>query len=200
MRWPTAMLLAALGTAGCRNPQPTFDPFFPRTRIPPPSTGAATGAPDAFYTSPTPPLTGSAPAYSPSASGAPAAGGSSGFYSPPGGFQYQQPSPTPAPGASGYMPTPGPVSPRSTSVARPADSITSARYEEPADEPANQSARVSRANYVRTVDNQPSAVYERGGQTGANSSTSALAADDSSSDTIDIMDLPPVKRSRGQVE
>jgi hypothetical protein len=192
MRWPTAMLLAALGTAGCHTSQPTFDPFFPRTRIPPPATGAATGAPDAFYTSPTPPLTGSAPSYMPPATGA---GGSGGSYAPPGGFPRQS-SPTPAPGAGSYVP--GPVSTNSASAAPAAGNVALAQYSADGTSATRQPAQSKRPSYVATADNQPSAVYERGWQAGGSSTN--LAASDSSTDAIDIMDLPPVQGSRGQVE
>jgi hypothetical protein len=196
MRWPTALLLAALGTAGCRNSQPTSDPFFPRTTIPPPPTGSATGAPDAYYTNPTPPLNGSAPQFIPPSTGAPAASPPSNFYSPPGGFQYQQPSPTMAPGASGYAPTPGPAPRGSTSMFQPTGEVTTAQYDDDTSQTTiGQVPRMKQAKYVRTADTQPSAVYERGGTVDAGTSPPALASDDTSSDPIDIMDLPPVQRS-----
>src|SRR5690348_7739486 len=103
MRWPAAVVFAAAWATGCHSAPPAFDPFLPRTRIPPPATGAATGSGDAVYTSPAP-VTGSPPTYSPAV---PSSNGANGLYAPPGGYQFQQGSPTPASG--GYAPIPGPV-------------------------------------------------------------------------------------------
>ncbi|MGH7139213.1 MAG: hypothetical protein ACREHD_26000 [Pirellulales bacterium] len=176
MRWPTALLLATLWAAGCRSSQPTFDPFLPRTRIPPPPTGAATGAPDAYYTNPTPPMTGTAPAWS--APPAPAAGS---LYAPPGGYQYQQSAPGTAPAASGYAPVPGPAPLNRTSAAAPTV------------------GQRSKTKYIATADTTPSAVYERGGQIDVAQKPPVLAANEATSETVDIMDLPPVNRlSRAQ--
>ncbi|HVX11771.1 MAG TPA: hypothetical protein VHC22_11370 [Pirellulales bacterium] len=185
MRWPTAMLLAALVTAGCHSTQPTFDPFFPKTRIPPPPTGAATGAPDASYTSPAPPFTPSAPP----------AGGS---YAPPGGFPYQQ-SPTPAPGSGGYVPGPAPTG---AGIVQPTGNVSLAQYRTAAGtSTAGQPSQSKRSKYVPTVDDQPSPVYERGGRRGSvNSNPPAQAADDGGMGAIDIMDLPPVNDTRDRVE
>lgn len=194
MRWPTALLLAALGTAGCRN-QPTSDPFFPRTTIPPPPTGSATGAPDAYYTNPAPPMSGSAPPFVPPSTGAPPANPPGNLYSPPGGFQYQQ-SPTMAPGSSGYAPTPGPAPRGSASLFQPTREVKTVQYEEPnSGTTVGQVPRMKQTKYVRTADTQPSPVYDRGGPVEAGVSAPAEAAADSSSEAIDIMDLPSVQRS-----
>ena len=171
MRWPAAMVFAAAWAAGCHSAPPVLDPFFPRTRIPPPATGAATGSGDALYTSPAPPMTGSAPSYSPGTT-FPNTGGSNGLYAPPGGYQFQQVSPTPATG--GYAPIPGPVN-RSSQFA------------------PSQGAQVVRASHVTTVDDEPSAVYERGRQA---EPAQAAEPDDSSAQTVDIMELPSVSRTR----
>lgn len=181
MRWPTAMLLATLCTAGCRSSQPTFDPFLPRTRIPPPPTGAATGTPDAYYTNPTPPMTGTAPAWSAPPAAAPPAPAAGGLYAPPGGFQYQQSAPATAPATSGYAPVPGPAPLNRTSTATPTV------------------GQRSKTKYVATADTTPSTVYERGGQPDAALKPPVLAANEAPSATVDIMDLPPVNRvSRAQ--
>lgn len=169
MRWPTALLLAALCMAGCRRAQPTFDPFLPRTRIPPPATGAATGAPDAYYTNPAPPMTGTAPSW-PAAGAPPASPGN--LYSPPGGYQYPQPAP--APGPSNSAPVPGPA----TTGMPPG---------------VGQVPRANRMKYVATADTSRSAVYEAGGASDASQKQPELAVDDRSS-AVDIMDLPPVNR------
>jgi hypothetical protein len=218
MRWPAAMVLAAACAVGCHSAPPVFDPFLPRTRIPPPGTGAANGAPDANYISPAPPYTGSAPAYTPSpATGAPSAGGANGPYAPPGGFQYQQSAPT----GGGFGATPGPVNSSQILPAsrRPAanrgvvlalqnggtDAVSTAiavddgqaasqnRSLSGPTQPRSQSGQVLRASYVTTADVEPSTVYERRrpGQT-----SMAASDDDSSSQAIDIMDLPPVAASR----
>lgn len=171
IRWPTALLLAALCMAGCRRAQPTFDPFLPRTRIPPPPTGAATGAPDAYYTNPTPPMTGSAPGWPAPATGAPVGN----QFAPPASYPY--PQPTTAPGSSTYTPAPGPA-PLPTTGATP---------------PVGQIPRANRMKYVATADTSPSAVYERGKQADASQNQPELAANEASS-AVDIMDLPPVTR------
>lgn len=177
MRLPTALLLAALCLAGCRRAQPTFDPFLPRTRIPPPPTGAATGAPDAYYTNPTPPMTGGAPSWP--AAGAPAAAPGN-LYSPPGGYQY--PQPTPAPGSSNYAPPPGSAPAASTGVAPG----------------VGQVPRPNPMKYVATADTSRSAVYDRDDQSDASQKPPELALDDApsaqTSSAVDIMDLPPVSR------
>ncbi|HET6879573.1 MAG TPA: hypothetical protein VFI31_05440 [Pirellulales bacterium] len=176
MRWPTAMLLAACCTAGCRNSQPASDPFYlPSTRVPPPPTGAAVGAPDAYYTNPAPPMNGAAPSWP--APGPAPANGSNGLYSPPGGYQYQPSAPTPAPNAGSYLPSPGPAPARNASNAAPRSMRTN---------------RVTQASYVTSVDETPSAVYESVGDSAGEQPE--LAANDASSAPIDIMDLPPVKR------
>jgi hypothetical protein len=170
MRWPTALLLAAFCAAGCHSAQPTLDPFLPRTRIPPPATGAATGAPDANYTNPAPPMTGGAPAW-PAPANPPAAGPGN-LYAPPGGYQY--PQPTPAPGASNYPPA-----------------STGTPLSKADDTPAiGQIPRAKPTKYVATADTAPSAVYERG-QPDAAGDQPELASNDESS-AVDIMDLPPV--------
>ena len=176
MRWPTAVVFAAACAAGCHSTPPAFDPFLPRTRIPPPATGAATGSGDAVYTSPAPPMTGSTPSYSPTTT-FPNAGGSNGLYAPPGGYQFQQGSPTPASG--GYAPIPGPVNRPDTSQFAP-----------------SQGAQVVRASHVTTVDDEPSAVYERGRPAESAEPVEQKVAerDDSSSQAVDIMDLPQVIR------
>ncbi len=57
MKWPLALVSAALLAMGCRTPAPTFDPFAGRTTVPPPGTG--TMAPPAvsqpYYQSAPPP-------------------------------------------------------------------------------------------------------------------------------------------------
>lgn len=173
MRWPTALLLAALYTAGCRNAQPTLDPFLPRTRIPPPATGAATGAPDAYYTNPAPPMTGGAPAWPAPAATSPPTGPSN-LYAPPGGYQYPQPAP--APGGGNYAP-PTTGTPLSATDDTPA---------------IGQIPRAKPTKYVATANTAPSAVYDRG-QPDAARNQPELAANDESS-AVDIMDLPPVSR------
>ncbi|HEX7379096.1 MAG TPA: hypothetical protein VF278_18380 [Pirellulales bacterium] len=215
MRWPTAMLLAAMFVAGCRRAQPSFDPFLPRTRIPPPATGAATGAPDAYYTNPTPPMTGTAPGWPAPGAAVPSTTPTD-LYSPPGGYQY--PQPTPAPTAPGPMPVPAPSQPATTSVTPG----------------IGQVPRANRLKYVATADTSRSAVYEAGEQAnGAQDSSEnptvgrpagPSAADEASasrptiaasrsnrgfetpaqnqpqfapedtSSEMDIMDLPPVHR------
>lgn len=177
LRWPTALLLAAMSVAGCRRAQPTFDPFLPRTRIPPPATGAATGAPDANYTNPVPPMTGGAPNWP--TPGAPSAAPSD-LYSPPGGYQY--PQPTPAPGAV----SPAPV----TVPAQPATTSNSPGI--------GQVPRANRMKYVATADTSRSAAYERDDGADASQKQPQLAVGDTSSE-VDIMDLPPVNRvARGE--
>src|SRR5487761_1539931 len=127
MRGPAAMVFAAACAAGCHSAPPALYPFLPRTRIPPPGTGAATGSPDAY------PYTGSAPAYSPPTN-VPGGAGSNGLFAPPGGYPFQPSSPAPATG--GYAPIPGPVN-RSQSQAAP-----------------SQAAQVVRASHVTTADDE----------------------------------------------
>lgn len=170
MRWPTALLLAACCMAGCHRAQPSLDPFLPRTRIPPPPTGAATGAPDAYYTNPAPPMTGTAPSWPATAPTT----GPSDLYSPPGGYQY--PQPTPATSSGGYAPAPGPAAPAATGVAPG----------------VGQVPRANRMKYVATADTSRSTVYERDTQADASQTQPTLARDESSA--VDIMDLPPVDR------
>lgn len=173
MRWPTAMLLAAMFVAGCRRAQPSFDPFLPRTRIPPPATGAATGAPDAYYTNPTPPMNGTAPSWPAPGAAVPSTTPTD-LYSPPGGYQY--PQPTPAPTAPG--PGPAPSLPATTS-ATPG---------------IGQVPRANRLKYVATADTSHSAVYEPGEQANGSSQNQPQFAPEDTSSEMDIMDLPPVHR------
>ncbi|HEV3344765.1 MAG TPA: hypothetical protein VG125_30595 [Pirellulales bacterium] len=167
MRWPAAIFLAAVCAVGCHSTPSQLDPFLPNRRIPPPATGAASGTPDAYYTSPAPPYTG-APAYQAPPAGA--TGGANGSYIPPGGYAPPG-SPTPAPvsGGFGAVPSAG----RGSVGATPAQS------------------QVTRASYATTADQEPSAVYQR---RRASPATSANQAP--SSQSIDIMDLPPVLASR----
>lgn len=173
MRWPAAMVFAAVSAVGCHSAPRTFDPFLPRTTIPPPPTGAASGAPDANYVSPAAPYA-SPPAYPQPAVGAPAGGNGNGLFAPPAG-QYQ-PGPTPAPVGGGYGTTPGPVNSTQFSPARQ----------------GNQSTPATRTSYATTVDDEPSAVYERRRP----AKTAAATTKDASSPAIDIMDLSPVLASR----
>lgn len=205
MRWPAAIVFAATCTVGCHSSPPVFDPFLPRTRIPPPGTGAATGAPDANYINPAPPYSNSAPPYAPApATGAPATSGANGPYAPPGGYHYQQSAPT----SGGLGGTPGPVnssqvlpsSPRSSDersvvLASHDDSQSTCQNRSVAEksQPRTQSGQVLRASYVTAADSEPSTVYER---RRAAKATGPATPDDSSSEAIDIMDLPPVSSSR----
>lgn len=77
MKWLPAVLVAALLTAGCRTPAPTFDPFAGRTTVPPPGTGTidpAAGQP--YYQGAPPPGAAPTTTYPDTA--------------PPGGYGYPQ--------------------------------------------------------------------------------------------------------------
>jgi hypothetical protein len=180
MRWPAAMFFAAVCAVGCRSTRSTTDPFF-RTTIPPPGTGAASGAPDAYYTSPAPPYGAGVPSYQGPIGGAPATGGSNGPFAPSG---YPQGSPSPAPANGGFGAVPGPVP---TSQVSP---------------PASQAPRLAKASYVTTADAEPSAVYQRRSAAAGTVSARITASDVGASSTgptsqaVDIMDLPPVLASR----
>jgi len=105
-----AMLVAVSALSGCKSQTPTgTDPFFGRTRVPPPGTGSISGGPTDPYYSGAPGST--APRYTPPAAAVPrmspgtgtrppsATGGQN--YSPPGGsLKYQGSSWTPM-GSSG---------------------------------------------------------------------------------------------------
>lgn len=52
MTRPLILILAGLSVMGCKSQSPTADPFFGRTTIPPPPTGAATGQPCNPYQTP----------------------------------------------------------------------------------------------------------------------------------------------------
>ncbi|HWB10359.1 MAG TPA: hypothetical protein VG826_14100 [Pirellulales bacterium] len=191
MRWPAAIFVAAACAVGCRSAS-SSDPFL-RTTVPPPPTGSASGTQDPYY-SPAPPYGGGAPAYQAPAyqvpaGGAPSAGGANGPFAPSG-----YGSPTPGPAGGGFGAVPGPVP---TSQVSPATS---------------QAPRMAKASYVSTADDEPSAVYQRrlvatrGVAADAEASSprtspagrsfggASLAG--SSSQSIDIMDLPPVLASR----
>ena len=173
MRWPAAIVFAAVCAVGCHSTPQVFDPFLPRTTIPPPGTGAATGAPDANYVNPTAPYSGSAPAYTPAPSnGAPASGGANGLYAPPGGYHYQQSAPT----NGGLGAIPGPVNSSQVLPTAPRPSKNQgavlASYDDgqatsqnravsAASQPRTQSGQVLRASYATTADMEPSTVYER---------------------------------------
>ena len=186
MRWRAAVFLAAACAVGCRSAS-SSDPFL-RTTIPPPGTGAASGAPDAYYTNPAPPYGGGvpsyqAPSYQAPAYPAPAAGGTNGPFAP-----------TPAPASGGFGTVPGPVP---TSQVSPR---------------ASQTPRVAKASFVTTADDEPSTVYQRRpgaprsaasdaepssvGSSPARPSFTGSSVAKSSSQSIDIIDLPPAVASR----
>ena len=210
MRWPAAWALAAVCAVGCHSTSPALDPFLPRTRIPPPATGAATGEP--YYANPALPFNGSAPAYPPPPAAVPSGVGGS-PYTPPGGYQYQ-PSTAPS-GGTGMNTTPGPVKGASLHIVPPvggqsADrgvvlaahqeasqygetldgAVTKARSGKSAAASATKKVRrkspVVRASHTVTADDEPSTVYERG-------KASAIQAADAQSQPIDLMDLPAVE-------
>jgi hypothetical protein len=52
MKWLSALLLVGLLVAGCKSQAPMADPFFGRTTIPPPATGAVGRAADPCYQPP----------------------------------------------------------------------------------------------------------------------------------------------------
>jgi hypothetical protein len=180
MRWPAAMFLAAACAVGCHSTPSTFDPFLPNRRIAAPGTGAASGTPDAYY-NPATPYPGAAPTYPAPPAGA--AGGFNGSYPPPGGYPSQG-SPTPVPVNGGFGTVPGPG--QSSQV------LPSSPGSGGAPQTSTPRSQVTRAGYVTTADNEPSAVYQK-----RRAATPTTAASDTgSSQTIDIMDLPPVLASR----
>lgn len=198
MRWPAAWAFAAVCAVGCHSTSPSLDPFLPRTRIPPPPTGAATGSGDAYYTSPAPPFNSSAPAYPPPAAAVPGGAGGS-PYTPPGGFQYNS-SPTPA-GGSGMGTTPGPVRGAASQFVPPVGGRSADRgvvlaahqeasqYGETLNTAATKVRRKSpvvRASHNVAADDEPT-VYERKA-----SATRTDVADSASAGAVDLMDLPAV--------
>ena len=94
-----AMLVAVSALSGCRSEGPTgTDPFFGRTRVPPPGTGAISGGPTDPYYSGAPsstapryaPPTATSPWVSPGTGAQPPAARGGQNYTPPGGtFKYQ---------------------------------------------------------------------------------------------------------------
>jgi hypothetical protein len=187
MRWPAAMAFAAVLAAGCHRTPQALDPFLPSTRIPPPPTGAATGAPDANYINPAPPYSGASPAYPPQ--GVAPAAGSNGLFAPPGGNPYQQSAPTPAPADGGFGPVPAPIN-HSSSAPAGRDGTDSRGTRLVSHEVMDDNKA---ANHVTTVDEEPSAVYEHG-----EAAPMPAASKPTASQAIDIMDLPPVVRSPRQ--
>lgn len=180
MRWPAAVAFAAVFVAGCHRTPQALDPFLPNTRIPPPPTGAAAGAPDAYYTSPTPPYSGATPAYAPAAGGVPATG-SNGPFAPAGGYQQS----SPAPAAGGFGPVPAPIN-QSGLVPAGQDGSDS------------QTVRLvshEETNHLPAVDDEPSTVYDRGP---TKEISQASANEHAQSEAVDIMDLAPVVRSPRQ--
>jgi len=68
MKWPLTLITVAVALSGCQSQSPpTADPFFGRTRVPPPGTGNMSGPPTDPYFGGTPSATGpmSRPAGSP---------------------------------------------------------------------------------------------------------------------------------------
>jgi hypothetical protein len=99
MKRPLALLIAVFVLAGCRGQgAPGTDPFFGRTRVPPPGTGVISGAPTDPYYGGAPyseapryvPPGASTPQGPPATSTQPPASGGGRNYTPPGGtFKYQ---------------------------------------------------------------------------------------------------------------
>ncbi|HVX59541.1 MAG TPA: hypothetical protein VHC19_03035 [Pirellulales bacterium] len=200
------LLLAPLFAAGCHNASQATDPFLPRTTVPPPATGAAVGGATA------------APYYPGPAGGTAAPPASNNFYPP--GDSYNYPSAVP-----GSAPPSGPPAPRATdnwpmtrrnngdkqsstssaagtatvAIHSPGDSgaaaqepdVTLASAETETSHPSRPAGGSNEVKIVRVV------------APAAGSSSDAVAANapaeprrlPASDEAIDIMDLPPARKS-----
>jgi len=190
-----AMLVAVSALSGCKSQAPTgTDPFFGRTRVPPPGTGSISGGPTDPYYSGAPGST--APRYTPPAATAPrtspgtgtqppsATGGQN--YSPPNGsFKYQGSSWTPmgSSGVSGPEARAGSVLPRGDSP------------------PTAAKATPTPAGRERVVQMLPPRAKAAASLPEARVPTSARAATDTEprrlqvpKGTVEITDLPPPGR------
>lgn len=99
MKGSRAVLAAALLTAGCQTPMPTFDPFAGRTTVPPPGTGTISppSVEIPYYQGAPPP--GSPPAATPPPNTV-----------PPGGYNYPQSKAEPSASAPSYASNSAPSS------------------------------------------------------------------------------------------
>jgi hypothetical protein len=99
MKRPLVLWSAALLAAGCHSSQPSNDPFFARTTVPPPATGSYSNqGPAPYYNSP--PAGYQVPGANRGIAPSNPTGQPNNPYDPPGGFRSM-----PTPGSSGAIPT-----------------------------------------------------------------------------------------------
>ena len=191
-----AMLVAVSALSGCRSEGPTgTDPFFGRTRVPPPGTGSISGGPTDPYYSGAP--SSAAPRYAPPTATSPqvpaargaqppsATGGQN--YSPPGGtFKYQGSSWAPM-GSSGVSGLEG----RAASASPSGSS-----------QPTAAKATPTLAGRERVVQVLPPRAKAAASSQEVRIPSSARAATDTEprrlqvpKGTVEITDLPPAGRS-----
>ncbi len=203
------LLLAPLLAAGCHNASQATDPFLPRTTVPPPATGAAVGGATA------------APYYPGPAGGTAAPPASNNFYPP--GDNYNYPSGVPGAAPASGPPSPRATdnwpmtrrnngdkqsstsnaaeaatvaihSPRDSGASEQKSEVTLASAETESSHPSRPSGGTNEVKIVRVV-------APAGG-----SGSDAVASHDEpnraeprrlppSDEAIDIMDLPPARKS-----
>jgi hypothetical protein len=191
-----AMLVAVSALSGCRSEGPTgTDPFFGRTRVPPPGTGAISGGPTDPYYSGAPsstapryvPPAGTSPMVSPGTGTQPPSAGGGQNYTPPGGtFKYQGSSWAPM-GSSGVSGLEG----------RAASALPSG-----SSRPIAAKATPPPAGRERVVQVLPPRTKAAAGSQETLIPSSARAATDAEpprlqlpKGTVEITDLPPAGRS-----
>ncbi len=191
MRWSAAIAWAALLAAGCNNTAPSSDPFAPRllpsTRVPPPATGAAVDG--SYYTSPTPgPLPTPAPAALPS-------GSPGNLDAAPNGPFRTSPS-----GAGSFTPN---QSGNLRSSSHRTSTRTRGRVDRsvvPASYVTETSAAPAAEDDEDAADNEDedeaAAAEEDNHSRGRQATSVRFSKRSESSGAVDIMDLPPVGRSR----
>lgn len=188
MRWPAAFVMAAVCAGGCRGTPPAVvDPW--RTRVPPPATGEAAASLDSYYVPPNYPNQGPLPSPTTAPTVAPA-----------NSYPQSYPGPGSAPPASSFTPnTSSPTGQGRTSAPTPrqkspagGSSTRLVSHSESADQTDSHAGTSSPASDVVQANHltwtSPAA--------GSHGSAEPAAESDGSGDVRDIMDLPPVGRSR----
>lgn len=212
MKRSLVLLLAPLLAAGCHNASQATDPFLPRTTVPPPATGAAVGGAAA------------APYYPGPASGTAAPPASSNFYAPPGDNYSYPPSGVPATAPPSGPPAPRatdnwPMTRRtdgdkqSSSSSKPAKAASLA-IRSHVDSGEKSDAKLASAVTETSHPSRPKGASNevkivRVVAPTAKSESGAVASSDAphmaeprhlppSDEAIDIMDLPPARKSRAK--